>query len=342
MGEELNVADKASAKILAAHNDAITAIKKMQGFSVPQGVQPKETEDALHNLIKLYREVNPVLIPMQSDVLREVTYVTDQTLHLCTSHFQGPHPTRIARTDETTLRLSQNLMRARLEAERVLAPIIAVSNAFSSVTSIAKSETQKTVDKAAQQFQSFTQDVRNEAQSVRATVEMARQEWEEKTEQLNKDIGKVGVAKYAAFFQEQADMHDTGMRRWLFASIAAAAVLAGTLFASFFYLDFAEGQSANIQFAATKALFFSTLAYALFFCVKNCMAHRHNYVINKHRQNALSTYRAIVGATDTKGSAHDIVLAQAAYCIFAPQSTGYAKDGGGEKINLSGALTARD
>ena len=44
---------------------------------------------------------------------------------------------------------------------------------------------------------------------------------------------------------------------------------------------------------------------------------------NRHRQNALLTYRALVAAAG-EHETEDIVLAHAAVCIFAPQETGYS------------------
>ena len=47
-------------------------------------------------------------------------------------------------------------------------------------------------------------------------------------------------------------------------------------------------------------------------------------MINKHRQNALQTFRTLVEA-GTSNHAQDIVLTQAAQCIFSPQDSGYVK-----------------
>jgi hypothetical protein len=68
--------------------------------------------------------------------------------------------------------------------------------------------------------------------------------------------------------------------------------------------------------------------------------HRHNAVVNKHRQNALLTYRALVEA-GSEGGTRDIVLTHAASCIFAPQDTGFTKsdsDGGNATANFIDAV----
>ena len=69
---------------------------------------------------------------------------------------------------------------------------------------------------------------------------------------------------------------------------------------------------------------------------RNYTTHKHNAVVNRHRQNALLTYRALVEASATKGT-EDIVLAHAASCIFSPQETGFSP-GKGESTSGSKSI----
>ena len=55
----------------------------------------------------------------------------------------------------------------------------------------------------------------------------------------------------------------------------------------------------------------------------NYSTHKHNAVVNRHRQNALLTYRSLVEASGDAGT-EDIILAHAASCIFSPQETGFS------------------
>jgi hypothetical protein len=80
------------------------------------------------------------------------------------------------------------------------------------------------------------------------------------------------------------------------------------------------GQS--IQLSIAKLLFFSLLVGAVVWIGRIYRAHRHNYVLNRHRQNALGTFNTFVD------SAHDAqtksaVLLQATQAIFVIQPTGY-------------------
>ena len=83
----------------------------------------------------------------------------------------------------------------------------------------------------------------------------------------------------------------------------------------------------TVQLAVSKLLVFGVLSYMLYLSAKNFMSHKHNAAVNKHRQDALVTYRALVEAADGAGN-RDVVLTYAAACIFGPQSTGYVAEGG--------------
>ncbi len=71
-------------------------------------------------------------------------------------------------------------------------------------------------------------------------------------------------------------------------------------------------------------LIFAVLGFLLVLAAKNYSTYKHNSVVNKHRQNALLTYRALVEAATGDGT-ENIVLAHAAACIFSPQETGFSR-----------------
>ncbi|MCU1418814.1 MAG: hypothetical protein JWP32_2988, partial [Schumannella sp.] len=58
---------------------------------------------------------------------------------------------------------------------------------------------------------------------------------------------------------------------------------------------------------------------------RNFMSHKHNMIINSHRESALHTFEALAKASNHDSSARDIILTHASACIFSPQETGYAK-----------------
>jgi hypothetical protein len=67
---------------------------------------------------------------------------------------------------------------------------------------------------------------------------------------------------------------------------------------------------------------------------KNYTAHRHNTVLNKHRQNSLATYKALVDAAGDQAN-RDIVLTTTAESIFGAQATGFAKGRVLSMVNLA-------
>jgi len=67
---------------------------------------------------------------------------------------------------------------------------------------------------------------------------------------------------------------------------------------------------------------------------RNYLANRHNAVINRHRQNALATYEALLKAAGQEAN-RDIVLTKAADCIFSAQPTGFGKSDGADGGSLS-------
>jgi hypothetical protein len=58
-------------------------------------------------------------------------------------------------------------------------------------------------------------------------------------------------------------------------------------------------------------------------CARNYRPNRHNYVMNKHRANALSTFESFVRAAQQDVSIKNAVLLQATSAIFAGHGSGY-------------------
>ena len=85
-----------------------------------------------------------------------------------------------------------------------------------------------------------------------------------------------------------------------------------------------ENAYETAQLITSKLVILSILGYGLVACVRNFLSHKHNMVVNRHRQNALLTYTAFVDAAPSNAS-REIVLTHAAASVFAPQETGYIK-----------------
>jgi hypothetical protein len=153
-------------------------------------------------------------------------------------------------------------------------------------------------------------------------------------DQVRRAAAEVGVAQHAVHFKSEADDHLKRSVGWLVATGILAAVtvtLAGG--AVYYYatteVELPPGQS--VQLAIAKIVGFSLLYFAIVWSGRVYRGQWHNYVVNKHRQNALSTFETFVKAA-SDDQTKNAVLLQATHCIFAPQSTGFVSaevDGGG-------------
>lgn len=136
-----------------------------------------------------------------------------------------------------------------------------------------------------------------------------------------------GVSQQAIYFKEEAQSQETLADNWLTRTYIFAAALGAFAVLSLFLHKIELIRPAStaemFQLITSKVLIFTVLGYMLVMAARNYTTHKHNAVVNRHRQNALLTYRALVTAAEDTGT-QDIVLAHAASCIFSPQDTGFA------------------
>ena len=150
-----------------------------------------------------------------------------------------------------------------------------------------------------------------------------------------------GVSQQAVYFKEEAGIQETLAATWLGYTYKFAAAIGTFAILSLFLHRISwlkpESNAEMFQLITSKFLIFAVLAYLLIMAAKNYATHKHNSVVNRHRQNALLTYRALVEAAGEAGT-EDIILAHAASCIFSPQETGFntgkSESSGGSKSVL--------
>ncbi len=100
---------------------------------------------------------------------------------------------------------------------------------------------------------------------------------------------------------------------------ALAAVGSATLIIRWFP-ELQWGQA--FQLAIAKIIVFSILYFATIMGARNYRAEKHNEITNKHRENALKTFRAFTEAT-SDDQTKNAVLLRSTETIFSPASTGY-------------------
>lgn len=151
------------------------------------------------------------------------------------------------------------------------------------------------------------------------------------SEQILEDIRKVaaeqGVSQQAIYFRDAANNHEVEANKWQMYTIWLAVILGiyAVLTVGLHKIPWIKPEDIyqTVQLAISKVLIFAVLSYVLYLSTKNYLAQKHNAVINKHRQNALMTYEALVDAAKDIAN-KEIILTHASACIFAPQPTGYS------------------
>lgn len=185
----------------------------------------------------------------------------------------------------------------------------------------------------AERLQTFFEEQTKAFQDFKSVAEKDISETLTKAKQAAQEIG---IVRHAAFFATEAAEHKKMARVWL--AVTSLLGLGTGVLAWFNYnktlsvlqeLLSPENKggpglnaAVTIQLAIAKLIVFSILFSAVVWAGRVYRAHRHNYVVNKHRQNALSTFEAFVKATDDAATKNAVLL-QATQCIFGPQSTGY-------------------
>lgn len=175
---------------------------------------------------------------------------------------------------------------------------------------------------------------------ARATIQSIKDESANLTEQLNSAkvdadnalaairavASEQGVSQQAIYFKQEAENQETLAGTWLKYTYGFAVAVGVFAVCSLFLHKWEwikPGNNAEmLQLVSSKLLIFAVLGYLLLMASRNYATHKHNAVVNRHRQNALLTYRALVEASTSNGTG-DIVLAHAASCIFSPQETGF-------------------
>lgn len=179
-----------------------------------------------------------------------------------------------------------------------------------------------------QQVRAVLQAFADERQKALDEISKVKSEADAVLARVRDAAAEQGVSQQAVYFQSIAAEHAAHADTWLKYSLIAGGVALGfALVAALTYripwlapLNVVEAA----QLITSKVLILGILGYAVVVCVRNFQSHKHNNVVNKHRQNALLTYTAFVDAAPSTAS-REIVLTHAAASVFAPQDTGLIK-----------------
>ena len=190
------------------------------------------------------------------------------------------------------------------------------------------------------------QSAKDSTETLQTELKMQRDEVAVALEAVRKTAAEQGVSQQAIYFKTAADDFDIEATKWLkrtfWLTVTLALYAVTTLFLHKWSFLAPANAYETAQLAVSKVLVFVTLSFVLMLSAKNYLANRHNSVVNRHRQNALVTYRALVESAGKEVN-RDVILTKAADCIFTAQPTAFSKfegaeSGGVSLINVPGGI----
>lgn len=177
------------------------------------------------------------------------------------------------------------------------------------------------------QVKEAIQRIQNQSGDLLIQMNKAKSEADSVLSTIRSFASEQGVSHQAIFFRDEAQAQENLADKWLSYTYRFAIALGGFAILSLFLhkIDWIipNTTAEMLQLISSKILIFTVLGYMLLMAAKNYATYKHNSVVNRHRHNALQTYKTLVKAADEKDT-QDIVLAHAASCIFSPQDTGFS------------------
>lgn len=182
----------------------------------------------------------------------------------------------------------------------------------------------------------FLSDASNKLNSSLKSLDQVKNDFSSKshevstlTEQLRTSLTEEGVSKQSTYFGGAAKQHADSADDWgkytHYWAIGVAVIAVITLFAHKVPLISPEDALEGFQLLTSKILLVGTATFMLIRSSRIYQAHKHNEIINRHKQNSLLTFDALVEAGSTP-EARNIVLNHAAASIYATPDTGYIKN----------------
>lgn len=309
------------------YDEAVASLERMQAFDVNslpregelgQELNFTEAVEPAQNLVELYKRLSVTALEDFPDNF--LTVVRDnannhyqlfaQALEFSAAQ-QNPHNARQQIINQITA--------AYQPAFQALHPLIAYSLHRSADFSRLDAEARATLQTIEDRANAFSEQMsQHEQEAIRVLEEIRNVAAEE------------GVTQQAAHFRAESEAHENKAETWRKRTINLAWLLGAFAVVSLFLhkIPFLAPQNLydSVQLGVSKVLIFSVIAYMLFLSARNFLNHKHNAIVNKHRQNALMTHRALVEAAMESG-VREAIMVQAANCIFSPQATGYTHSG---------------
>jgi len=199
---------------------------------------------------------------------------------------------------------------------------------FSAVTPVLAYATKSSAD-----FQRLEREARGALSDLNTSKGTFKEQTDGILGQMNTALGlvqdaakKAGVSKHAVHFKDEAITAKWVAVAWLVVAILLAVVIVCYVI---FHVEPKLVTLVNptaielVKESLPRLLVVFVLSFGMIWAAKNVRASTHNFVVNRHRQNALASFETFVEGASGK-EVKDAVLIQATSAIFAPQDTGYA------------------
>lgn len=158
--------------------------------------------------------------------------------------------------------------------------------------------------------------------------EQGKADIEETLEAVKKAAAEVGVTQHTTNFKDTSDAFAEGKTLWARIVIGLLVFIIVYSFLAFWYCPIAMTEPYFYVFLQASLPRFTgliALFYALFVSTNNYKAQAHNYIVNKNKQNALSTFETFVKASNNE-EIKNAVLLQTTKAIFSNAQSGYLKN----------------
>jgi hypothetical protein len=305
--------------------ETANSLKRMQDFDVSTLPRTEELGKSLDfteavapttKLIGLYRRLSvTVLEDFPDDTLKEIKGRADADFSRIKQILD--FNTKLANPQDIRTTHIQSIVDAYATSFKSLSQFI--SYGVSKATDFQRMENEA---------RAMIQSVEDKASGLTEKLQQSKFEADQVLSEIRKTAAEQGVSQQAIYFKEEAEQHTKDANMWKGNANKLAWALGGFALLSMgihkipFFKP--ENPYDSLQLFSSKILIFGVIAYMLVLAARNFLSHKHNSIVNKHRQNALLTFNALTAAASTDGN-KDIVLIKAAECVFSPQDTGYAK-----------------
>ena len=180
-----------------------------------------------------------------------------------------------------------------------------------------------------QDLDALTAEARNSAEESLRELDERKSEADQMLAAIRSAAAETGVSQEATTFREAAQRYEAVASRWLLGAGVAVVV---TVVAAFVLvltwdIDGQVSEAAVLQVVLAKAAVLAVLTYGTVTTVRLYRSNAHLAAVNRHREDALRTFRTFVEGTEA-GEIKDKVLLAAAHAAFGQTATGLIGDKG--------------